>query len=56
MIRKKYWAKEKSCPASNFVGQEPALFETAGTNLSWGVSEYGFAGWMRGAPVEVIQE
>jgi len=55
VIRKKYWAKGKSCPVAVSLGQEPALFEAAGTNLSWGVSEYGFAGWMRGAPVEVTK-
>ena len=55
VIRKKYWAKGKSCPVAVSLGQEPALFEAAGTNLSWGVSEYGFTGWMRGAPVEVTK-
>ena len=55
VIRKKYWAKGKACPVAISLGQEPALFVTAGTNLSWGVSEYGFAGWMRGAPVEVTK-
>jgi 4-hydroxy-3-polyprenylbenzoate decarboxylase len=55
VIRKKYWARGKSCPVAISLGQEPALFEAAGTNLSWGVSEYGFAGWMRGAPVEVTR-
>ena len=39
VIRKKYWAKGKSCPVAVSLGQEPALFEAAGTNLSWGVSE-----------------
>ena len=55
VIRKKYWAKGKSCPTAISLGQDPVLFETAGTNLSWGASEYGFAGWMRGAPVEVTK-
>jgi UbiD family decarboxylase len=55
VIRKKYWAQGKSCPVAISLGQEPALFEAAGTNLSWGVSEYGFAGWMRGVPVEIIK-
>ena len=55
VIRKKYWAKGKSCPVAISLGQEPALFEAAGTNLSWGVSEYGFTGWMRGAAVEVTK-
>jgi UbiD family decarboxylase len=55
VIRKKYWMKGKACPVAVSLGQEPALFEAAGTNLSWGCSEYGFAGWMRGAPVEVTK-
>ncbi|HEX9443253.1 MAG TPA: UbiD family decarboxylase, partial [Candidatus Binatia bacterium] len=55
VIRKKYWARGQACPTAISLGQEPALFEAAGTNLSWGVSEYGFAGWMRGAPVEVTR-
>lgn len=55
VIRKKYWAKGKACPAVISLGQDPALLVAAGTNLSWGVPEYGFAGWMRGAPVEVTQ-
>jgi UbiD family decarboxylase len=53
VIRKKYWAKGKSCPIAISLGQEPSLLVAAGTNLSWGVSEYGFAGWMRGGPVEI---
>src|SRR4029434_129105 len=55
VIRKKYWAKGQSCPVGVSRGHEPAPFEGAGTNLSWGVSEYGFTGWMRGAPVEVTK-
>ena len=53
VIRKNYWAKGKSCPIAISLGQEPSLLVAAGTNLSWGVSEYGFAGWMRGGPVEI---
>ena len=55
VIRKKYWAKGKPCPVAISLGQEPSLLVAAGTNLSWGVPEYGFSGWMRGAPVEVIK-
>jgi 4-hydroxy-3-polyprenylbenzoate decarboxylase len=55
VIRKKYWAKGKFCPIAISLGQEPSLLVAAGTNLSWGVSEYAFAGWMRGAPVETIK-
>ena len=55
VIRKKYWAKGKSCPITISLGQEPSLLVAAGTNLSWGVPEYGFSGWMRGAPVEITK-
>ena len=55
VIRKKYWAKGKPCPVAISLGQEPSLLVAAGTNLNWGVSEYGFSGWLRGAPVEVTK-
>jgi UbiD family decarboxylase len=55
VIRKKYWDKGQSCPVAISLGQEPALYVAATTNMSWGVSEYGFAGWMQGAPVEVTE-
>lgn len=55
VIRKKYWAKGQACPVAISLGQDPALFEAAGTNLSWGTSEFGYAGWMRGAPVEITR-
>jgi UbiD family decarboxylase len=55
VIRKKYWAKGKPCPVAVSLGQEPSLLVAAGTNLTWGVPEYGFSGWMRGAPVEVTK-
>jgi UbiD family decarboxylase len=55
VIRKKYWARGKSCPIAISLGQEPSLLVAAGTNLSWGISEYGFAGWMRGGPVEITK-
>ncbi len=55
VIRKKYWARGRPCPAAVSLGQDPTILVAAGTNLSWGVSEYDFAGWMRGAPVEVTK-
>jgi UbiD family decarboxylase len=55
VIRKKYWAKGKPCPVAISLGQEPSLLIAAGTNLAWGVPEYGFSGWMRGAPVETTK-
>jgi len=55
VIRKKYWAKGKPCPVAISLGQEPSILAAAGTSMRWGVSEYGFAGWLRQEPVEVTQ-
>jgi 4-hydroxy-3-polyprenylbenzoate decarboxylase len=55
VIRKKYWANQRSCPVAISLGQDPAIFIVAGTNVAWGVPEYEFIGWMRGAPVEVTR-
>jgi 4-hydroxy-3-polyprenylbenzoate decarboxylase len=55
VIRKKYWSKGKSCPVAILLGQDPAVFIVAGTNVAWGTPEYDFIGWMRGAAVEVTR-
>lgn len=55
VIRKKYWSKGKSCPVAILLGQDPAVFIVAGTNVAWGTPEYDFIGWMRGGPVEVTR-
>lgn len=53
IIRRKYWARGQACPISISLGQDPAILFAAGTNLRWGEPEYDYAGWLRGAPVEV---
>ncbi|MFC1870606.1 UbiD family decarboxylase domain-containing protein, partial [Chloroflexota bacterium] len=56
MIRKKYWDKGLSCPVAICCGQDPALFAaSAWEHVSWGVSEYDFAGGLRGEPVMVTR-
>ncbi|MFH1002701.1 MAG: UbiD family decarboxylase [Chloroflexota bacterium] len=55
LIQKKYWSRGQNCPAVVTCGQEPLLWATAGLQLSWGTSEYDYAGGMRGAPVEVTR-
>jgi UbiD family decarboxylase len=55
VIRKKYWAQGESCPVAISLGQEPSIYAASITNMNWGVSEYGFAGWMQGAPVEITK-
>ena len=53
IIRKKYWARGKACPVAISLGQELSILVAAGDATTWGNSEYDYAGWLRGAPVEV---
>jgi 4-hydroxy-3-polyprenylbenzoate decarboxylase len=54
MIQKKYWAKGKACPVAISCGQEPLLFAAgAWEHIPWGVSEYDFAGGLKGEPIVV---
>ncbi len=55
VIRKKYWAREKSCPVAISLGQEPSLLMGADKIVPWGIGEYGYAGWIRHAPVQVTR-
>ena len=55
LIAKKYWKNGRDCPIAISCGQEPAVSIAAGTRLSWGMSEYSYAGWLKGKPVEVIE-
>ncbi len=53
-IAKMHWANGQPCPVVVCCGAEEAVFEASGTNLPPRVSEYDYAGWLRGAPVPVI--
>lgn len=55
LIRNKYWAQGKPCPIAISLGQEPSVFVGAVTDRPWGASEFDYAGWLRGAPVEIIE-
>jgi 4-hydroxy-3-polyprenylbenzoate decarboxylase len=55
VIRKQYWEQGKACPVTISLGQDPAVFVAAGTNLKYGAEEYDYAGWLRGAPVDLIK-
>ena len=55
IIRRKYWAKGKSCPAAVSCGQEPMLFAWALFAPPWGVEEYAMAGGVKKKPIEVIE-
>jgi UbiD family decarboxylase len=57
-IRNKYWERGQSCPVAVALGHEPAMFLTsAGIFGRRGViTKYDLAGFLRGAPVEVVEE
>ncbi len=55
LMRQKYWARGESCPVVVCFGQEPILFAASTMNLPWGVSEFDFAGYLKGQPIEVIR-
>ncbi|MBU2608414.1 MAG: UbiD family decarboxylase [Chloroflexi bacterium] len=56
LMMSKYHARGESCPVAVAVGQEPTLFAVAADMaIRGGVGEYEYAGWMRGAPVEVVK-
>ncbi|MBI4330135.1 MAG: UbiD family decarboxylase [Chloroflexi bacterium] len=55
IIRRKYWAKGRGCPMAICCGQEPVLWSTSTRQLPWEVSEYDFAGWLKGKPIEVTR-
>lgn len=53
-MRQKYWAKGQPCPAVVSIGGNQALFAFSNIELSYQLSEYDYAGWVMGKPVEVI--
>ena len=55
IISKRYWKQGKACPVAISLGQEPSILIAAGDNAAWGHCEYDYAGWLRGAPVEVTK-
>ncbi len=56
MICSKYWAKGLNCPVAISCGQEPTLWAASHFDgIPWGLSEYDFAGGLRGKPVQVTK-
>lgn len=55
MMRQKYWAKGVGCPAVVSIGGNQALFGFSNIELPYKASEYDYAGWLAGKPVEVIE-
>jgi UbiD family decarboxylase len=54
-IARKYWESGRSCPVAVVLGCEPATWMAAPSAAKAGVSEYEYAGALRGAPVEVVR-
>ena len=50
-----YWTRGEAAPVAVVVGADPTLLMASGQLLPWRVSEYDFAGGLRGAPVEVAR-
>lgn len=55
MIREKYWARGKSCPVVMDFGPSPLLFFSAASHVPWGLSEFEWAGYLGGGPMEIIK-
>jgi UbiD family decarboxylase len=54
-IARKYWHAGKACPVAIVLGCEPATWMAAPSAAKSGVSEYEYAGALRGEPLEVIR-
>ena len=55
IICEKYWASGRNCPVAVTFGQEPATWIASAYAVPVLMSEYEWAGWARGAPVEVVK-
>lgn len=54
-MREKYWQKGQNCPVAVVVGNDPLLFTMSQTSVPLGISEYEYAGWLRGEAVQVVR-
>jgi len=54
-IARKYWQKKQACPVAIVFGCEPATWMAAPSAAKAGVSEYEYAGALRGAPLELLR-
>jgi UbiD family decarboxylase len=54
VILEKYRNRSEPCPVVVLLGEDPSVLMASFLHVPWGVSEYDFAGGLRGAPLEVI--
>lgn len=53
--RQQYFDHSEPCPVAISLGHDPLLYLVGGLEVPYGVSEYDYAGGLRGEPVEVIK-
>ena len=54
LIRRKYWDRGQRVPVAVIGGQDPTLWYASTMAIPRGVSEYDYAGALRGRPVDII--
>jgi len=55
IMNEKYFARNKKMPVAIAMGLDPALWFTSFTRIPWGMSEYDYAGGIKGQPVRVFE-
>jgi 4-hydroxy-3-polyprenylbenzoate decarboxylase len=55
IIRDKYFSMGKRCPVVLALGPEPILYMAAVLSVPQGISEFDYAGMIKGEPIEVIK-
>lgn len=55
IIQQKYLADKKVMPIAIACGEDPTLYWATSRRCPWGVSEYDYAGGIKGEPIEVIE-
>ncbi|MBU6422776.1 MAG: UbiD family decarboxylase [Chloroflexi bacterium] len=55
-FRDKYFSRHEPCPVAVVCGVEPLLFVASSLEVPQGVSEYDWAGGIRGEPYEVVTD
>ena len=53
--RDKYLEKGKSCPVVVVAGIDPLLYIASRYQVPWGVSEFDYAGGLKGEPIDVLR-
>ena len=55
IMNRKYFDKGEKMPVAIAIGMDPTLWFASFSRLTWGASEYDYAGGIKGMPIEVIK-